>query len=840
MGAAILQLSPRCAQRVKYSTGAPFTLLSVTGDVSTLYANPDEKAHWRKVMNASTQWKAADENITTLLKKRAEKQNRVEPDKSKFDLDSAASCYLMVDTINKTANDGEGEIADRTAYVSLLEQLTARLSEKMPTLAIKTAGGRRSTLDEDPAGAASSMAAVSQVSASQLLHSFCFLHHRAEATKAACPSFYFQYTLAPLQPHAQIHLSQMVMLGGTKTLLIDIRDRELLYTASEFEVVAHGNELQPGEVEVRNNRRSGRGFPLFTSGGAQQDVASTARRLQPQSNATRDLENPLPAAVEDQQIQAAAPAITNSSATNEPGVVTTSRKNQKEKDFIKRLIERHKEKPAKGREEIVMLGLKRCDCDSSISPARIMSFMLLVYSSYHPFAFFLIRPLSSCPLSHFSRIFSSATVFDEFCVKLQAQGMTETFDAMTLVYLAELLLGDGHICTSGETIDNQLNDPLPLYKALEDALKRGRVMENATGSTIPRATPELIDVTIHYVVNQVFKHAFQLLPKKGGDTTEAVKEKSCQEFFGKRIDAMITFFRQILLSDNVFYLHLSSDMSKANGLIKSIVKLDNLPARTSKEGLDLLVSAWCDYDVAVCYARFYKRLTKLSFFVRLLLGWLVIVGATLAGRSTTIVGLEQEYVAGTKVIFEVCFVLSLLIGVLVSLEGYFHSKARWRQLRSSAGALESEIWRYRTRSGIYKETARAHFSERPEVIFCIRVNEWRDDLVSSGDLQLTDLERRFATKSSRFLWGHRLWGCLPWGRSVYTKGQFEGFFLKGSGVIDVDSVPRVVRARTERERKEREREDKAKCSRDTAMEEAKQVRRSDCHHMQCTVCNRDY
>ena len=441
--------------------------------------------------------------------------------------------------------------------------------------------------------------------------------------------------------------------------------------------------------------------------------------------------------------------------------------------------------------------------------------------------------------------------------------MTETFDAMTLVYLHELLFGDGLISTSGETIDNQSTDQLPLYKALEEAHKQGeRVAEDATGSRIPPATSKLIDSAILRVVNRVFEDAFQLLKKKGEeeaanttpgssstiskDTRAEVKVevnlagKTCQEFFGKRIDAMITFFRQILLSDNVFYLHLSSDMSKANGLIKSIVKLDNLPAETSKEGLDLLVSAWCDYDVAVCYARFYKRLTKLSFFVRLLLGWLVIVGATLAGRSTTIVGLEQEYAAGTQVIFELCFVLSLLIGVLVSLEGYFHSKARWRQLRSSAGALESEIWRYRTRSGIYKETARAHFSERPEVIFCTRVNEWRDDLVSSGDLQLTDLERRFATKSNRFLWGHRLWGCLPWGRSVYTKGQFEGFFLKGSGVIDVDSVPRVVRARTERERKEREREDKAKCSRDTAMEEAKQVRRSDCHHMQCTVCNRDY
>ena len=194
---ALLQLSPRCAQRAKYGTGAPFTLLSVTGDVSTLYANPDAKAHWRKVMNASnqmntsTQWKAADENIVTLLNARKKKRvaeklpaasvlkassesvNIIQapaepkPDKGKFDLDSNASCYLMVDTIDRD-KEGKSNIGDRKSYNYLLEQLTARLSEQMPTLAIKTGGGRRSTLDDDPSGAASSMAAVSQVSASQL------------------------------------------------------------------------------------------------------------------------------------------------------------------------------------------------------------------------------------------------------------------------------------------------------------------------------------------------------------------------------------------------------------------------------------------------------------------------------------------------------------------------------------------------------------------------------------------------------------------------------------------------------------------------------------------------
>ena len=127
-------------------------------------------------MNASTQWKAADENIRSLHEKKAKEQqesnvvnaptkgkHNSKPNKVKFDLDSNASCYLMVDTIDK----GSG-IGNRAAYVYLLGQLTARLSEKMPTLAIKTGGGRRSTLDDDPSGAASSMATVSQVSSSQL------------------------------------------------------------------------------------------------------------------------------------------------------------------------------------------------------------------------------------------------------------------------------------------------------------------------------------------------------------------------------------------------------------------------------------------------------------------------------------------------------------------------------------------------------------------------------------------------------------------------------------------------------------------------------------------------
>ena len=147
------------------------------------------------------------------------------------------------------------------------------------------------------------------------------------------------------------------------------------------------------------------------------------------------------------------------------------------------------------------------------------------------------------------------------------KGVTETFDAMTLVYLAELLYGDGHILTE-------------------------RVAEESGARHIPLATSKLVDSAILHVVNRVFEDAFELLLKtEAGPTKETFgippasrraeaevpvrnqAGKTCQEVFRKRIDAMITFFRQILTAGNVYYIHLSTgDMSKAKALTESIFK----------------------------------------------------------------------------------------------------------------------------------------------------------------------------------------------------------------------------------------------------------------------------
>ena len=133
----------------------------------------------------------------------------------------------------------------------------------------------------------------------------------------------------------------MVMLGGTKTLLIDIRDREPLFAAN-------GAARDHAANEVGEATNSG--------GETQQQVtaAGCSSRSQQQSSETigGDLE-----------------------------MGTDASPRQEENNLIK-------DKPVQAREEIVKLGLKRRDCDDSISLSHIL-YPLVAYT-----LFLFLSPLS--------------------------------------------------------------------------------------------------------------------------------------------------------------------------------------------------------------------------------------------------------------------------------------------------------------------------------------------------------------------------------------------------------------------------------------------------------------
>ena len=381
-------------------------------------------------------------------------------------------------------------------------------------------------------------------------------------------------------------------------------------------------------------------------------------------------------------------------------------------------------------------------------------------------------------------------VFTHHCAELRKAGKSETLDAMTLVYLSELLYGDGDVFTVEGMGSKNKKDRLPLHTALKRA-SDDEDTEDGGGKSVPKADTALADQTLERFAHILFEDAFNMLSDK-----DQKDLKSYTDLYAHRIEAFIVHGRNILTSEHVYVINLTTGMQSADKLIQRIVKLDKLPEKTSKDGLELLRDAWSDYDVANHYAKVYKVRAKVGFFVQLLLGFLIVVSSVLANSASddaatacnlTAVPAEAD---GVRNIFgaldegikgalgEIIFILALVVGFLISLEGYFNSKARWRHLRASVGVLESEIWLYRTRTGPYTETATQHHSMRPEVTLVARINEWRDELVSAGDMKLTDLERHRGKQSIGLL------GCfMPY---VYIKCQYQGNLPKPGGELPVD------------------------------------------------------
>jgi len=78
--------------------------------------------------------------------------------------------------------------------------------------------------------------------------------------------------------------------------------------------------------------------------------------------------------------------------------------------------------------------------------------------------------------------------------------------------------------------------------------------------------------------------------------------------------------------------------------------------------------------------------------------------------------------------------------MMLTFESLLNAKNRWRQLRSSSGALESIIWQYRTRVGYFEIDPNMPDSHRPEAELRNALNEWRDDLVAGAELASSNLK----------------------------------------------------------------------------------------------------
>ena len=367
------------------------------------------------------------------------------------------------------------------------------------------------------------------------------------------------------------------------------------------------------------------------------------------------------------------------------------------------------------------------------------------------------RPSATEKVDRDALIQEAKAKYEEHCDNYLKHGVADNFRTCAVAHFHKVLFSDGNptgvmfgrnalaIAKSKSRVP--LHEAIRIASAAIDGDEEGTSEAYYTG--LQPATSQQIASLAIWLADRTARDGWSVLP----DWFKREKESAgitYEEFYQERAHAMTQYCREIWTSPNFVAGNLC-DQRGVNKLVSQLVRLDRLPKTNPLEGLLLLRSAWAEYDIAMHLADRYKLISKVLFGFQLLMGWLVVVSTTLDGAPFAAI-LGEGYTDSPDAFMdlqdratfaEVAFVLSAFSAVLVSVDSLFNAKSRWRQLRSSAGALESLIWCYRTRVGDFEITSAV--SRQSENSFRDVLVAWREQLVSGGDLQTSSLAKKYSS-----------------------------------------------------------------------------------------------
>ena len=203
------------------------------------------------------------------------------------------------------------------------------------------------------------------------------------------------------------------------------------------------------------------------------------------------------------------------------------------------------------------------------------------------------------------------------------------------------------------------------------------------------------------------------------------------------------------------------NINEAKNLVRDVSPLGRLP-KPSLEGLKLLRDCWDEFDVVLHLSNMYKMATQFAHFILLLSAVVIIIFALIESRAfvvETVVAHDSD--ATSSEIFDqtphlwpdswldhtaeglrhTVFGLTLWSMFAFAAITLFNPRARWHHLRIHARVLESIIWSYRTRTGVFSPDAHARDIDNEESppedkTLSAALATWRETVVHSGDLSM--------------------------------------------------------------------------------------------------------
>jgi len=174
------------------------------------------------------------------------------------------------------------------------------------------------------------------------------------------------------------------------------------------------------------------------------------------------------------------------------------------------------------------------------------------------------------------------------------------------------------------------------------------------------------------------------------------QKKSASAFMNSSEKWLAAYY--ILESEDVKAANLRDPRSCEDALESMVARL---PLKNTYKGLLLLRHAWTLVDVFHSKADYYKKLAKWMYAVYLLL--------TTAMAAIFILSNMYAAVASDSMWPNLLLILSLLACFVQGWMTYSKPASKWVLLRSSAISLESEIWKFRSRTDEYAGAASAMY-----------------------------------------------------------------------------------------------------------------------------------
>jgi hypothetical protein len=317
---------------------------------------------------------------------------------------------------------------------------------------------------------------------------------------------------------------------------------------------------------------------------------------------------------------------------------------------------------------------------------------------------------------------------------MRASGKEDLFECCRIAHFHQLL-------THGaKGVDDKNQPKVELWRAI-----RFKKDQKASSGQSPEHRAMLMRIT-DFLLEEEYKAYWGLLTQEQMRIAREEGVKDHKDFYRDLMKQAKMHYYNLLCSPGLYSANVV-DTDRLHGLVRELCSIDKLPKTDSLEALLVVRHAWDTIDVGRKVLWWYKFGAKACYFMLVLFAIATTTVTVLASDINALSpidggGNDQDTRYSNHQLL--VFLISTATALVAAFQAFINPLKRWHQLRDITSTLESEMWRYRTRTGIF---TMANGPSGPTQRLKQTVEEAWKKVVAQADVSETSFWRQHSHKT---------------------------------------------------------------------------------------------